>query len=268
MLGSYQIIVVSLSELAIIFESSFWCDQCVVRGWRKPLLTMTLHVPNLSVETPAEPQVSTAPSDTLVASPYRGFFKRTIDLVLVLMAAPIVLPLILTLALLIAVTGYKPFYSQQRVGRDGVPFRMWKLRTMVKNADEQLQVYLEHNPEARREWDATQKLKDDPRVTPFGRILRKTSIDELPQLFNVLNGSMALVGPRPMMVGQEKYYTGHAYYELRPGITGLWQVCDRNDCDFSDRVNYDTIYARDLSLKTDVGLLIKTVGVVCRATGH
>jgi lipopolysaccharide/colanic/teichoic acid biosynthesis glycosyltransferase len=145
---------------------------------------------------------------------------------------------------------------------------MWKLRTMVRNADQHLEAYLAQNPTARREWDATQKLKNDPRITPFGRLLRKTSIDELPQLFNVLNGTMSLVGPRPMMLDQEKYYHGTEYYCMRPGITGLWQVSDRNNCAFRDRVDYDAIYCRELSLKTDLSLLCKTVGVVCRATGH
>lgn len=196
------------------------------------------------------------------------FFKRALDLTLVFLSAPFVLPLILVLMLIIALTGNKPFYSQLRVGRGGAPFRMWKLRTMVRNADQSLEAYLQNNPEARREWDTTQKLKNDPRITSFGRLLRKTSIDELPQLFNVFNGTMSLVGPRPMMLGQEDYYSGYAYYEMRPGITGLWQVSDRNNCTFQARVNFDNDYFQRASLKTDLRLLFKTVVVVCRATGH
>jgi lipopolysaccharide/colanic/teichoic acid biosynthesis glycosyltransferase len=229
---------------------------------------MTLHIPNLASDSRTDTSSRTlhAPAD---AGLYRKFFKRALDLTLVLLSAPIVLPLIVFLAVLVALlTGGRPFYSQLRVGRHGTPFRMWKLRTMVVNADAQLEHYLQQNPAARAEWDSTQKLKNDPRITAVGRLLRKTSIDELPQLFNVLNGTMSLVGPRPMMVGQEKYYHGSAYYEMRPGITGLWQVSDRNDCDFADRVAFDTKYNSDLSLKTDLGLLLRTVGVVMRATGH
>ena len=229
---------------------------------------MTLHVSNLTTDTPADPQVLSDSSTDVQQGRYRTFFKRAIDLTLVLLSLPFILPLILFLALAIALTGNMPFYTQLRVGQGGSAFRMWKLRTMVKNADQHLEAYLQKNPEARAEWDSTQKLKNDPRITPFGRLLRKTSIDELPQLFNVLNGTMSLVGPRPMMVGQEKYYHGHAYYEMRPGITGLWQVSDRNNCAFQGRVAYDTAYCHEMSLKTDTRILFQTVGVVWRATGH
>ncbi|MEL6886431.1 MAG: sugar transferase [Pseudomonadota bacterium] len=229
---------------------------------------MTLHVSNLSTDAQAELHTPAVRRSTAPFGPYGRFFKRLIDLTLVLLSAPFVLPLILLLALAIALTGNAPFYTQQRVGRGGVPFRMWKLRTMVNNADQHLESYLAQSPEARAEWDQMQKLKNDPRITPLGRLLRKASMDELPQLFNVFNGTMSLVGPRPMMVGQEKDYFGQAYYELRPGITGLWQVSDRNECCFQDRVAYDTTYSRQMSLKTDVSILLKTLGVVWRGTGY
>lgn len=230
---------------------------------------MTLHVPNLSTEVQTNAKTHFAPQTATSAGLYRNFVKRLIDMFLVLLAAPIVLPLIAVLAVLVAIlTGGKPFYSQLRVGKSGQHFRMWKLRTMIKNADAELQGYLEKNPEARREWESTQKLKSDPRITPVGRLLRKSSMDELPQLFNVLNGTMSLVGPRPMMVEQKPYYGGQAYYRLRPGITGLWQVSDRNDCDFGDRVAYDDQYDQILSFKTDMSILLRTVTVVLRATGH
>lgn len=229
---------------------------------------MTLHVPNLTTDAPADARRLSVPSEDVRRGPYPVVFKRLIDVGLVLLSAPFILPLILVLALLIALTGNMPFYSQLRVGRGGVPFRMWKLRTMIRNADQHLEGHLRKNPEARREWDSCQKLKNDPRITSFGRLLRKTSIDELPQLFNVLNGTMSLVGPRPMMVGQEQYYNGSAYYDMRPGVTGLWQVSDRNNCTFQGRVAYDNVYAHEVSLKTDLRVLFQTVGVVCRATGH
>ncbi|GAA3866673.1 sugar transferase [Celeribacter arenosi] len=199
---------------------------------------------------------------------YRNTVKRVMDLLFTLAAAPVVLPFVAVMAVLIALDGSNPFYSQLRVGKHGRTFRMWKLRTMVKNADEQLEAYLDENPDARAEWDATQKLKKDPRITLIGRALRKTSLDELPQLFNVVNGTMSLVGPRPMMLNQRDSYPGQAYYNLKPGITGLWQISDRNECEFVGRVRYDDIYDRVISLKTDVGVLFRTVSVVLRGTGY
>jgi exopolysaccharide production protein ExoY len=144
---------------------------------------------------------------------------------------------------------------------------MWKLRSMVKNADQRLEAYLATNPEARAEWDSTQKLRDDPRVTLFGRIMRKTSLDELPQIWNVLKGDMSLVGPRPMMLEQQALYPGLAYYKLRPGITGNWQITDRNKTTFAARAEYDRDYAATVSLGADVGILAKTVRVVLNGTG-
>lgn len=226
---------------------------------------MTMHIPNIASAIQNEAPHSAPLPRT---GPYRKFFKRVFDVTLVLLSVPFVLPLIALLALAIALTGNRPFYSQLRLGKDGKPFRMWKLRTMVSNADAQLETHLQQNPQARQEWDSTQKLKDDPRITPFGHVLRKTSIDELPQLFNVLNGTMSLVGPRPMMLDQASLYHGHAYYELRPGITGLWQVSDRNNCSFVDRVSYDNTYNRVLGFRTDLRILWNTAGVVIRATGH
>lgn len=199
---------------------------------------------------------------------YHSYTKRILDFTLVLLAAPIVLPVILVMAAMVGFQGGKPFYSQLRVGRNGQTFRIWKIRTMVRDADAKLEEYLEENPAARAEWDATQKLKNDPRITKIGRILRKTSLDELPQLWNVFNGSMSLIGPRPMMVCQKSQYPGVAYYWLRPGITGFWQISDRNDCTFAGRANFDDAYARQVSIRTDIRVLFQTFGVVMRATGH
>jgi len=199
---------------------------------------------------------------------YRSVFKQVLDVFLIVVTAPLTLPIIALLAMLVALNGGKPFYSQFRVGQNGKLFRMWKLRTMVRDAETRLAAHLDADPEAFREWTATQKLKNDPRITRFGRLLRKTSLDELPQLLNVLNGSMSLVGPRPMMVGQQCLYDGHSYYNLRPGITGLWQISDRNDCNFSDRVRFDDAYDKDVSLGTDLKIIAKTVSVVLRGTGY
>ena len=117
------------------------------------------------------------------------------------------------------------------------------------------------------EWTSKQKLSNDPRITKFGRILRRTSADELPQLINVLTGDMSLVGPRPMMPSQQALYPGHAYYRLRPGLTGSWQVSERNASTFADRAKYDDSYEQDLSFGTDLGIIARTVGVVLRCTG-
>nr|WP_241557977.1 sugar transferase [Falsirhodobacter deserti] len=198
---------------------------------------------------------------------YRSGIKRALDILFVLLLLPIALPLVVLMALLVATDGASPFYRQARVGRDGRIFSMWKMRSMVVGADAALARHLEANPEARAEWDSNQKLKRDPRITRVGRILRKTSLDELPQLWNVMWGDMSLVGPRPMMVDQQPLYPGSAYFRLRPGITGNWQVSKRHETEFSARATYDAAYEENLSLKTDLRILCQTVGVVLRATG-
>ena len=199
---------------------------------------------------------------------YRNGLKRTLDLVLVVAASPIVLPTILLLALIIALDGHNPFFLNRRVGKGGKTFRMLKLRTMVPNAHEILENHLAGDPELREEWDSAQKLRDDPRVTRFGRFLRKTSMDELPQLWNVLAGHMSLVGPRPMLPEQREMYPGLAYYGLRPGITGLWQISDRNESEFAKRAEFDRRYDEDLSFGLDLRILAKTPLVIVKGTGY
>lgn len=230
---------------------------------------MTLHLTNMNTEAEIEKSVKAVVLDrSSQIGIYRNGVKRILDALLLIAAAPLVVPMIALMALVVAMDGHNPFYSQLRVGRKGRHFRMWKLRTMVPDADQLLQSYLARNPDARIEWDATQKLKNDPRITRVGRVLRKTSLDELPQLWNVLTGTMSLVGPRPMMVDQEQYYYGFSYYNLRPGITGLWQVSDRNEGNFVGRIKFDDAYDRAISLKTDIAILIRTVGVVLKGTGY
>jgi len=199
---------------------------------------------------------------------YRDFFKRGLDILFAILSAPIALPILAVVALLVRRDGSTPFYRQLRVGKNGKEFSILKVRTMVPDADSRLAEYLDENPLAKREWETTQKLKDDPRITSIGRLLRKSSIDELPQLWNVFLGDMSLVGPRPMMVDQKELYPGLAYYELRPGITGPWQVSDRNETTFAERAKYDTTYYSSLSFKTDLGILGRTIGVVLRCTGY
>ncbi len=198
---------------------------------------------------------------------YRNGFKRVIDVLFVLMAVPFVLPLVLLLAVVIACDRGKPFYSHDRVGKGGRTFRMWKLRSMDIDADNKLSDYLAENALARAEWNHSQKLRHDPRITRLGLVLRRSSLDELPQLWNVLRGDMSLVGPRPMMPSQRQLYPGEAYYMLRPGITGLWQVSARNESSFPARACFDSEYDRTLSFATDIRLLVATVRVVARGTG-
>lgn len=214
--------------------------------------------------------LSAYPSKLDVQAPrfaYAKGLKRLLDITLVLLSAPIVVPVVLVMALLVSLDGHSPFYTQLRVGRGNKNFRIIKMRTMVNGASDLLAERLKNDPAIRAEWDATQKLKNDFRITWIGRFLRKSSLDELPQLFNVLRGSMSLVGPRPMLPEQRAMYPGRSYYRMRPGITGLWQISDRNNCDFSDRAVFDTEYERVLSLKTDIKILIGTVGVVAHGTG-
>ncbi len=199
---------------------------------------------------------------------YRTFGKRALDLMAVLLILPIVLPVALVVTGILLACGGKPFYRQERVGRDGRIFTIFKFRTMVDYAEDALERHLERNPDARAEWDVHQKLKEDPRITSFGHFLRKTSLDELPQLLNVLRGEMALVGPRPMMPEQQALYPSHAYYRLVPGITGYWQISDRNQCEFRARAMFDSLYEREMSLITDIGVLARTILVVVRGTGY
>jgi len=226
---------------------------------------MTLHMRvNGDVAICEVPQVETKKRSSL----YADYLKRGMDVVLIILFLPVIGPLIAVMALLVATDGHNPFYSQLRVGKDGRFFRLWKIRTMTVDAEERLEAHLMADPQARAEWDKHQKLKNDPRITRFGRFLRKASLDELPQLANVLHGSMSLVGPRPMMTDQEKYYSGASYYVVRPGVTGFWQISDRNESSFSARVAHDDAYADQLSFSTDVKILLKTVLVVFRGTGY
>jgi len=201
-------------------------------------------------------------------STYRTVGKRTLDILLIVISAPIVLPLLLVLCALVALDGYNPIYSQTRIGRSGRHFRIFKIRTMIPNAEAALKARLASDSDLKAEWDSHQKLKNDFRITGIGRILRKTSLDELPQLWNVLNGSMSLVGPRPMMPEQQNDYSGKGYYRLQPGITGFWQISARNKCHFSDRAVFDDAYDSDVSLRTDLIVLWRTVSVVLRGTGY
>lgn len=231
---------------------------------------MTSHLKELSAvsATAISAEYEQHGSDFHTSGRYRDYVKRPLDIALILLVAPIVFPIVLMFSLLVCLDGGSPFYRQRRVGRNGLVFDMLKIRTMVPGAKEKLEEYLASNPTARAEWDRDQKLKNDPRITPIGKILRKSSLDELPQLWNVLKGDMSIVGPRPMMEDQKALYPGRSYYAMRPGITGAWQVSDRNQSTFAARAKFDNDYYNQLSLRTDVSILVKTVSVVLRCTGY
>lgn len=217
--------------------------------------------------TSTDPGLGAAKADT---SFYGLAGKRSLDICLSVLLLPFALPVLGLFAALLAIEGGSPFFRQPRVGRGGRVYRCWKLRTMVRDADQELQRLLSVDDELRQEWEDHQKLKQDPRITRLGRFLRTTSLDELPQIFNVLAGDMSLVGPRPFMVDQQEMYElsgGQRYYTVRPGITGPWQVSERNESLFADRVKYDDAYVSELSFATDVKILLQTVRVVIRRTG-
>jgi Undecaprenyl-phosphate galactose phosphotransferase WbaP len=196
--------------------------------------------------------------------------KRILDVLLTLMIGVFALPLIVLAAIAIPFDSPGPvFFGHARLGRGGKPFKAWKFRTMVPNAGEVLESYLEANPEKRAEWERDQKLRHDPRVTRLGRYLRKFSLDELPQLWNVLTGEMSLVGPRPIVQAEvSRYGSGiHLYNAVTGGLTGLWQVSGRNDTSYEERVRLDCFYVRNWSVFLDLCILFRTLAVVLLRKG-
>ncbi|MBP1862306.1 sugar transferase [Rhizobium herbae] len=193
--------------------------------------------------------------------------KRCFDVAVTLLVAPFALAIVAAAAVLIWIDGGQAFFSQPRVGKRGEIFNLWKLRTMAPDAERKLQEYLAADPLARVEWETQQKLRNDPRITRLGRYLRKYSIDELPQLLNVLVGDMSLVGPRPMLPEQRQHYPGTAYFDMRPGLTGLWQISERNGCTFVERALHDTRYSGMMCFSADLWILLQTPMVVLRGTG-
>lgn len=196
--------------------------------------------------------------------------KRIFDLVCVISGLILLAPFFIVIALVIKISAKsKVFYLHRRIGKHGKPFYCIKFQSMYHNSSELLAELLERDPQIKAEWEQSFKLKNDPRVTPIGCWLRKTSLDELPQLFNVLIGNMSLVGPRPIVQQEiERYQDGFYYYQLvLPGISGLWQVSGRSETDYSDRVRLDAWYVKNWSLWYDVVILFKTIGVVLRRTG-
>jgi exopolysaccharide production protein ExoY len=205
-----------------------------------------------------------------VAPPLGGRLKRSFDIAAAALGLIALSPLFLLIALLVKSSdGGAVFYGHERIGRGGRRFRCLKFRTMSANGDKVIAEYLRANPAARREWAETRKLKDDPRVTRAGLVLRKLSIDELPQLINILLGDMSIVGPRPVVLDELEKYGGHAgcYLRSRPGLTGLWQINGRNDVSYDTRVAFDRHYVEHWSLVEDIRIIIMTVPAVCLSRG-
>ncbi len=187
--------------------------------------------------------------------------KRLMDVGLILLSLPITLPVLGLLSLIVLLTSRGPiFYSHRRIGHNGAFFSMWKFRTMCENSAEVLEEYLSRHPMARSEWSKTHKLRYDPRVTAVGRFLRRYSLDELPQLWNVMAGTMTLVGPRPIVAAEvEKYGEGFRYYRrVKPGLTGLWQVSGRSQLTYPERVEIDCHYVESWTLRRDFVILLRT----------
>lgn len=195
--------------------------------------------------------------------------KRTMDIVASLLIILLLSPVLLTLYFLVRKDGGNAIYGHPRIGRGKKEFACLKFRSMVVNSKEVLDELLKNSPEARAEWEKDFKLKNDPRITKIGHFLRKTSLDELPQLFNVLKGEMSLVGPRPIVKAElERYEEDVDYYLMaKPGMTGLWQVSGRNDVDYETRVYFDAWYVKNWSLWNDIVILFKTVKIVLMRSG-
>lgn len=196
--------------------------------------------------------------------------KRSYDLISALLMIVFLSPVMLAVAALIRLQGDGPVvFSQKRIGENGKAFHCYKFRTMVVNAEEQLAELLARDPKAAAEWHRDQKLQDDPRVTSLGRFLRRSSLDELPQIFNILKGEMSLVGPRPIVSNEIKRYGIYfdAYTSVKPGVTGLWQVSGRNDLSYEERVRLDVHYAMNWTVLGDIGLTLKTVPAVLLSRG-
>lgn len=198
------------------------------------------------------------------------FFKKLLDLLIILIFLPILLPVMLILAILVKLTSRGPiFYGHKRVGKNGKIIKCWKFRSMVTNSQEMLEHILATDPVRAAEWEKDRKFVDDPRVTKFGKFLRKTSLDELPQLFNIIAGQMSFVGPRPVTESELEKYGDCADYVLSvtPGLSGMWQISGRSDTGYEERIMFDTYYIQNWSIWLDIWILIKTVWVVVKGKG-
>ena len=236
--------------------------------------------PNVALNSAADYEFTTSRSGPRDRDAHPGelpssFFryrilKRGMDCVLVFLTLPLLLPLIAIIGAVVKFTSPGPiFFSHRRICRNASFFSMWKFRTMCVNSSAVLDQHLRAHPEAREEWNRTHKLKDDPRVTPVGFVLRRFSLDELPQVWNVLTGRMSLVGPRPIVAAEVEKYGEcfHCYCRVKPGVTGLWQVSGRSKLAYGERVQLDCAYVNRWSLLRDIKILFLTLKSVVNQDG-
>ncbi len=197
--------------------------------------------------------------------------KRTFDIVFSLLVFLFLFPVFLLIALAVKFSSRGPiFYSHERLARGGIPFPCYKFRTMYSDAGKRLEELLNSSPEIKKEWEETYKLKNDPRITPIGRFLRKSSLDELPQFWNVLKGDLSVVGPRPVVQQEMKKHFGEkatVILSVRPGLTGIWQVSGRSDTAYTKRIQLDEIYVDTQSLLLDIKLIAKTIPAMLSSRG-
>jgi exopolysaccharide production protein ExoY len=219
---------------------------------------------------PVNASVSMSAFEAVALKGSSSLVKRSLDLTISCVCLLLLAPLMLFIGLAAwASDGGPMFFGHERIGLNGKTFRCWKFRSMVPDAGSVLAEYLAAHPEAKFEWELSHKLKQDPRITPIGRFLRASSLDELPQLFNVLSGEMSLVGPRPIVTGEVvKYGSNFGHYcSCRPGITGLWQISGRSDVSYDQRVAFDTTYALTQSAWLDLRVLFMTIPAVLMRRG-
>lgn len=228
--------------------------------------TVGMPVYNLEVKKLYESNMLILSIKNNLTQRHNYIMKRIFDLVLSTIGLIIVIPVgfIISCLIIIDSPGAAPIFRHYRVGKDGKSFPCYKFRSMVPNAQDKLKDYLATNPQAQAEWESCFKLKDDPRITKVGKFIRKTSLDELPQVLNVLKGEMSLVGPRPIVTDELRYYGKHVkdYYSVLPGITGMWQANGRSDTDYDERVALDVWYVRNWSIWIDIALICKTIKTV------
>ena len=196
--------------------------------------------------------------------------KRLVDMALLLVSAPVTIPLTLVVSVIVKATSSGPvFYGHKRIGKNGQEFKCWKFRSMVVDADKQLEKILAENPEMRAEWEKDRKFTNDPRITKVGKFLRKTSIDEIPQFFNILIGEMSFIGPRPVTEPELSRYGAKSPFILsvRPGLSGMWQISGRSDTGYEERITLDSYYIQNWSVWLDIWIIIKTFYVVLKGKG-
>ncbi len=244
-------------------------DEHLSSDSRSSIVVTTVDTPYTWGQSVPRPGVAAKFSAPAACFRYR-IIKRVMDVVLVLLALPVLLPLVGMVSLLVKMTSPGPiFFSHRRIRQNGAFFSMWKFRTMCVDSTAILEQHLKQHPEARAEWLATQKLRIDPRITPIGTFLRKCSLDELPQIWNVFTGTMSLVGPRPIVASEVEKYAGSftSYCRVKPGLTGLWQVSGRSKLTYDARVALDCEYVREWSLTRDLVILSKTFSAVVKQNG-